>query len=142
MKAIVVEGLFDHIVIGTLFPKIKERNIMLREALGFSNVFAVSKTLIDFGYDVLMVLDTDSNVAGHDNRLTIERIMGNRNIGGKIEIVWMDPFIELVLDKVVPGIWKMKKNHSQGVMRAIYSNRDKILQLDEFKQIARFIDKE
>ena len=74
MKTIVVEGNFDCFILNTLFPDSK---VKIRIAQGFSNVLSVSRTLIDYGFDVLIVLDTDTNVSGLDNRMIIQRLMNN-----------------------------------------------------------------
>lgn len=140
MKAIVVEGNTDILVLITLFPEIKEKGIMLRSAQGFSNVFAVSKTLMDFGYNVLLMLDTDTNIHGHDNRIIVERIQSNVIASRRLNIVWMDSCIEMVLEKAVPGIWQFKKSHTHDLGRVIWDNRQAIKNLDEFKRIAEFID--
>ncbi len=140
MKAIVVEGKTDLIVIVTLFPEIKEKGIMLRSAQGFSNVFAVSKTLMDFGYSVLLMLDTDTNIHGHDNRIIIERIQTNVIAGRRMNIIWMDSCLEMVLEKAVPGIRQIKKLNIHELEKVVGENRQAIKDLEVFKRIAEFIE--
>lgn len=142
MKAIVVEGNTDIQVLITLFPEIKEKGIMLRSAQGFSNVFAVSRTLMDYGYNVLLVLDTDTHIHGHDNRIIVDRIQSNVIAGRRLNIVWMDSCIEMVLEKAVHGIWQLKKSHRHDLERVVWDKRQDIKNLDEFKRIAEFIDGE
>lgn len=139
MKTIVVEGRFDQVVLMTLFSQIEGKNITFREAMGFSNVFAISKTLVDYGHDVLAVLDTDSGKSGDDNRKILNRIMSPGVSGRMIDIVWMDPCIEDVLNKAVPD---RNIHQKKGVVlrQVIDKYRAKILALDEFKQIQDFID--
>jgi len=137
MKAVVVEGKFDQVVLETLFPQIAQRKIMLREAHGFSNVFAVAKALKDYGYDVLAVLDTDTNKPGNDNRKVMERIQTTGIVGRSINIVWMDASIEEVLKRANPNI------HLNGsgivLQQGIKKYRGAILALDEFNKIQEFI---
>ena len=142
MKSIVVEGKTDFVVLDTLFPEIKEKGIMLRSAQGFSNVFAVSKTFMDYGYKVLIMLDTDSNILGHDNRIIVDRIQSNVMVGRMMNIVWMDSCLEKVLERAVPGIWRIKKTNTHELGSVISENRRAIKDLEEFKKIAEFIDEE
>ena len=140
MKSIVVEGKTDYVVLDTLFPEIREKGIMLRSAQGFSNVFAVSKTLMDFGYKVLLMLDTDTNIHGHDNRVIVERIQSNNIAGRRTNIVWMDSCLEMVLEKAVPGIWHIKKANTHELADVVWHNRQTIKELEEFRRIAEFIE--
>lgn len=140
MKSIVVEGKTDFVVLDTLFPEIREKGIMLRSAQGFSNVLAVSKTLMDFGYKVLIMLDTDTNIHGHDNRVIVERIQSNIISGRRTNIVWMDSCLEMVLEKAVPDIWHIKKTNTHELAEVVWHNRQAIKELEEFKRIAEFIE--
>lgn len=140
MKAIVVEGRFGHVVIEMLFPQIAERGIVLHTAQGFSNVFAVSWAFLDHGYEVLAVLDTDSHRPGNDNRVIIERLVANNLPGRNINIVWMDPFIEKVIDRAVPGFWHGNKPKVHALIQFLNTNKDALLQLNEFQQIRAFVE--
>ena len=164
MKSIVVEGKFDYLVLETLFPQMSRRRVVLRVAYGFSNVFAVSKTLVDYGHEVLAVLDTDTNVSGNDNRVIMNRIQSKGYVGRKINIVWMDSCIEDVLRRAIPKMsrsinannicLKPKRravpvyktsggitNSREIVLKqTINRNRDAIMALTEFMQIKKFIE--
>lgn len=140
MKAIIVEGQFDCALLQFLFPQIEQRNIVLYTAHGFSNVFAVSKTFLDHGYDVLAVLDTESHKPGNNNRIVVERILSNNLIRRNLHIVWMDPFIEKVIDRAIPGFWHGNLPHHHTLMQFLERNRTALLHLDEFQKIASFIE--
>lgn len=77
MKSIVVEGKTDSVVLQTLFPDMMEKQVSIRIAQGFSNVLATSKTLIDYGYVVLAMLDTDSKMPGKDIREIVKRMQSS-----------------------------------------------------------------
>ena len=68
MKTIIVEGKTDAVILQILFPEIRDHHIELRVAMGFSNVISIGKAFIDHGRDVLLVMDTDTNIPGVDNR--------------------------------------------------------------------------
>lgn len=140
MKAIIVEGQFDCVLLQFLFPQIGQRNIVLHIAHGFSNVFAVSKAFLDHGYDVLAVLDTESHKPGYNNRIVVERILLKDPSRRNIHIVWMDPFIEKVIDRVVPGFWHGNVPNRHALMEFLERNRATLLQLEEFQRIASFIE--
>lgn len=138
MKAVVVEGKFDLVVLETLFPQCAQRRIMLREAHGFSNVFAVTKALKDYGYDVLAVLDTDTDKPGNDNRKVIERIQTTGIVGRAINIVWMDANIEDVLKRANPNI-HLQYGNGIILQQGIRKYKNAILALEEFRKIQEFI---
>lgn len=140
MKSIVVEGKTDYYVLKILFPHLNDRNVEVRVAQGFSNVFAVSKSLVDYGYEVLAVLDTDSNIHGDDNRKIMSRLLSPSMTGRKIDVVWMNSCLEDVLKKASPNI---HLNHGNGIIlqQSIRKNKASILRLDEFQQIQSFIDR-
>ena len=139
MKSIVVEGHVDYEILRILFPDIQKNKIAIRPAQGFSGVFAVSKTLADYGFDVLAILDTDTHIPGNDNKKVMNRISDFGLIGRDINIVWMDSCLEDVLRKVDSNINLGYK----GVVlqQSIHKNRDGILKLNEFKAIQEFINK-
>ena len=140
MKAIIVEGQSDLIVIQTLFPHIARRKIMLRAASSFSNVFAVSKTLKDYGYEVLAVLDTDTNIPGNDNRKVMDRINQTPGLAGRsINIGWMDANLEDVLRK--GNVVKVnKKTGGINLRQEVKKNKAALLGLDEFQKIHKYIE--
>ena len=138
MKTIVVEGNFDCFILNTLFPDSK---VKIRIAQGFSNVLSVSRTLIDYGFDVLIVLDTDTNVSGLDNRMIIQRLMNNDLIDYHLNIVWMDSCIEIVLGKVSSDFINLNKRNKNLIKDILLKNKDAILNLKEFQVIQEFIDK-
>lgn len=139
MKAIVVEGLTEYTVLNTLFPTIERKKVKLYVAQGFSNVFASAKSLIDFGFDVLAILDTDTNIPGNDNREIMKRIQTSGLAGRPINIVWMDACIEDVLRKANSNMFQKK---SKGIVlkQAVNKNKDAILALEEFRKIEEFIN--
>ena len=139
MKSIVVEGVRDSIVLDILFPEIKEKHITLRIAQGFSNVLAVTRTLMDYGHNVLIMLDTDSNLPGQDKRMVLDRLQSNVFVGRRMNIVWMDSCLEMVLERAIPGIWTLRKNRTQEFSHVIMENEKPLKELDEFKKIAAFI---
>ena len=139
MKAIVVEGLTEYTVLNTLFPTMAGKNVKLYVAQGFSNVFASAKSLIDFGFDVLAVLDTDTNIPGNDNREIMKRIQTSGLVGRPINIVWMDACIEDVLRKVNSNMFQ-EKNRGIILKQAVNKNKNAILALDEFRKIQEFIE--
>lgn len=138
MKAIVVEGKYDYAVLEGLFPQLSKR-VMLRHAQGFSSAFAMMKTLIDYGYEVLAVFDTDSNKPDNDNRKIIERILPNNIVGRHFTIVWMDSCIEDVLERAVPGFNKGRIT-DRSLMTKATRYRQEIFKLSEFQEIQKFID--
>ena len=87
MKTIVVEGKTEYIVLQALFPQLATNGITIRVAYGFSNVFSLSRALIDYGMETLIILDTDSNILGHDNRVVLQRIDSSVFIGREMNIV-------------------------------------------------------
>jgi|GEM_PF-4262838 len=140
MKAIVVEGQYDYQIILGIFPQI-EGKIMLRPAHGFSSAFAMMKSLIDYGYDVMAVYDTDTDRPDNDNRRVLERIYPNELVGRSFRIVWMDSCIEDVLERAVPGFNQgIRKGDMVRVKAA--RNRLAILEMPEFQEIQRFIEDE
>lgn len=140
MKTIVVEGKTEYIVLQALFPQLATNGITIRVAYGFSNVFSLSQALIDYGMETLIILDTDSNILGHDNRVVLQRIDSSVFIGREMNIVWMDPCIELVLHKVIPEIRHLRKSDNREIRTIISQNRETILDLEEFKKIEEFIN--
>ena len=141
MKTIIVEGNRDCTILNALFPQIVEREISIQIGQGFSNVLAISRTYLDYRYDVLAILDAGSHLHGDYTKETVERFLSNNPYGRGLNIVWMDPFIEKVVDRAIPGFWhrNISKNHT---LRAIIEeNRNSLLQLDEFRRIREFIDK-
>lgn len=140
MKAIVVEGRYDYKVLMGLFPQI-DRRIMLRHAQGFSSAFAMMKTLIDYGYEVMAVFDTDSNRPETDNRKLMDRIYPNELSGRSFKIVWMDACIEDVLERAVSGFNRGIRNDDMVEAKAA-RNRQAILNLPEFQEIQRFVEGE
>lgn len=108
-------------------------------AQGLSNVFASAKSLIDFGFDVLAILDTDTNIPGNDNREIMKRIQTSGLAGRPINIVWMDACIEDVLRKANSNMFQKK---SKGIVlkQAVNKNKDAILALEEFRKIEEFIN--
>ena len=139
MKTIVVEGHTDFIVMETLFPQMRINDVTIRIAQGFSNVFAVAKTLIDYGVEVLAVLDTDTRIPGNDNRVIMKRIQESGLAGRTINIVWMDSCIEDVLSKTNAEMFS-KKARGVNLKQAVLDNMEALLKLDEFKQIQEFIE--
>lgn len=140
MKAIIIEGKTDYVVLSTLFPQLEERRIVVHIAQGFSNVFAIARTFLDHGYEVLVMMDTDSHIPGNDNKIIVERILSNSPYGRGLKIVWMDPFIERVLDRAVPGFFRGNKPTIHNLRTFLESNRNNILRLDEIQKIKSFID--
>ena len=140
MKAIVVEGRYDYQVIIGLFPQV-ERRALLRHAHGFSSAFAIMKSLIDYGYDVLAVFDTDTDRPDNDNRKIMEKIYPKELIGRSFKIVWMDSCIEDVLERAVPGFNSGIRKDDMVVVKAT-RNRQAILTMPEFQEIQRFIEDE
>ena len=140
MKAIIVEGQFDCILLQLLFPQIGHKKIVLHIANGFSNVFAVSKAFIDHGYDVLAVLDTESHIPGRNNKIVVERILLNNPNRRNINIVWMDPFTEKVIDRVFPGFWHGNTPNRRTLMEFLKRYRTTLLHLEEFQRISSFIE--
>ena len=140
MKAIIVEGKTDYVVLNYLFPQLAERRVVVHIAQGFSNVFAIARTFLDHSYEVLVMMDTDSHIPGNDNKNIIERILSNSPYGRGLKIVWMDPFIERVLDRAVPGFFHGNKPTIHNLRTFLESNRNNILRLDEFQKIESFID--
>ena len=138
MKTIVVEGHTDFIVMKALFPQMRENDVTIRIAQGFSNVFAVAKTLIDYGVEVLAVLDTDTRIPGNDNRVIMKRIQESGLAGRTINIVWMDSCIEDVLCKTNAEMFS-RKARGINLKQAVLDNKEALLKLDEFKQIQEFI---
>jgi len=138
MKALVVEGKYDYQVIKGLFPQV-EKKIMLRPAHGFSSAFAMMKSLIDYGYDVLAVFDTDTDRPNNDNRKIMEKIYPNNLVGRSFKIVWMDSCIEDVLERAVPGFNRGIRKDDMVAMKAT-RNRQAILAMPEFQEIQRFIE--
>lgn len=137
MKSIVVEGYQDAMILGILFPKIKEKGISLRVAQGFSNVLAISRTLEDYKVDVLAVLDTDTNIPGNDNRTILSRIQSKGIVGRHLRIAWMDPNIEGLLKQVDPSV----SLHDVALRDFILHNRSRIASLEGFMMISSFIEK-
>jgi hypothetical protein len=140
MKSIVVEGQSDYIVMETLFPEMARYNVTLRVALGFSNVFAVAKSLIDHGIDVLAVLDTDTNIPGNDNREIMTRIQKLGVAGRIINIVWMDSCLEDVLRKGNITIIDKSRSGGEKLRQEVLKNKSALLRLDEFRKIQEFIN--
>lgn len=138
MKALVVEGRYDYQVIKGLFPQV-EKKLMLRPAHGFSSAFAMMKSLIDYGYDVLAVFDTDTDRPNNDNRKIMEKIYPNNLVGRSFKIVWMDSCIEDVLERAVPGFNRGIRKDDMVAMKAT-RNRQAILAMPEFQEIQRFIE--
>ncbi len=138
MKALVVEGRYDYQVIIGLFPQV-EKKLMLRPAHGFSSAFAMMKSLIDYGYDVLAVFDTDTDRPNNDNRKIMEKIYPNNLVGRSFKIVWMDSCIEDVLERAVPGFNRGIRKDDMVAMKAT-RNRQAILAMPEFQEIQRFIE--
>ena len=138
MKALVVEGRYDYQVIIGLFPQV-EKKLMLRPAHGFSSAFAMMKSLIDYGYDVLAVFDTDTDRPNNDNRKIMEKIYPNNLVGRSFKIVWMDSCIEDVLERAVPGFNRGIRKDDMVAMKAT-RNRQAILAIPEFQEIQRFIE--
>lgn len=139
MKSIVVEGKTDSVVLQTLFPDMMEKEVSIRIAQGFSNVLATSKTLIDYGYEVLAMLDTDSKMPGKDIREIVKRMQSSGVAGRTVDIVWMDSCIEDVLRKANPVMFS-KKAGGVSLKQAINKNKDALLALEEFKKIQEFIN--
>ena len=139
MKVIVVEGLTEYTVLDTLFPALAGKKVKLYVAQGFSNVFASAKSFIDFGFDVLAVLDTDTNIPGNDNRDIMKRIQTSGLAGRPINIVWMDACIEDVLRRANLNMFQ-KNNRGIILKQAVNKNKDAILALDEFRKIEEFIE--
>ena len=139
MKAIVVEGRYDYQIIIGLFPQI-EKKLMLRPAHGFSSAFAMMKSLIDYGYDVLAVFDTDTDRPNNDNRKIMEKIYPNELVGRSFKIVWMDSCIEDVLERAVPGFNRGIRKDDMVAVKAT-RNKQAILAMPEFQEIQRFIEK-
>ena len=140
MKAIVVEGNTDYIVIKSLFPSLEGQGIMVRIAQGSSNVFAVAKALNDYGYKVMVVLDTDSDKPGFDKRPFIQNRWDIGLTGRDIEVVWMDPYIEKVLGRVVPDLKNGKNKRIRSFDYLLERYKDGILGLVEFKKLKEFIE--
>lgn len=138
MKAIVVEGRYDYQIIIGLFPQI-EKKLMLRPAHGFSSAFAMMKSLIDYGYDVLAVFDTDTDRPNNDNRKIMEKIYPNELVGRSFKIVWMDSCIEDVLERAVPGFNRGIRKDDMVAVKAT-RNKQAILAMPEFQEIQRFIE--
>lgn len=138
MKAIVVEGRYDYLIIIGLFPQI-EKKLMLRPAHGFSSAFAMMKSLIDYGYDVLAVFDTDTDRPNNDNRKIMEKIYPNELVGRSFKIVWMDSCIEDVLERAVPGFNRGIRKDDMVAVKAT-RNKQAILAMPEFQEIQRFIE--
>lgn len=107
--------------------------------MGFSNVISVARALIDYGEDVLMIMDTDSNIPNHDKRHIIDHIGRISMTGRPFEIVWMDPFIERVIERVVPEISEIRKTNSRNIVNLIIDKRNSILSLEEFEKIRNYI---
>lgn len=139
MKAIVVEGKTDYHVLEALFPDIQKKEFKLHLANGFSGVLAVSKALIDYGCEVLAILDTDTRISGNDNRNIMSRIQSTGLLTRSINIVWMDSCMEDVLKKVDPGI--QLKYVGAALQQYIRKYKEAILQLNEFRLIQDFINK-
>ena len=140
MKVIIVEGKTDCVVLRTLYPQLEEKRVVVHIAQGFSNVFAIARTFLDHGYKVLVMMDTDSHIPGNDNKIIIERILSNSPYGRGLEIVWMDPFVERVLDRAVPGFFRGSKPTIYNLRSFLESHRKNILRLVEFQKIESFID--
>jgi len=139
MKAIVVEGMTDMAVLEGLFPQIKnDKKISVRVAQGFSSAFATMKTLVDYGYDVLAVFDTDTHVPGNDNRTILNRILPLEVTGRSFKIVWMDTCLEDVLGRTVPEISRLKKG-GEAFIKRITQHSQQILQEPECREIQRFV---
>lgn len=117
----------------------RENDVTIRIAQGFSNVFAVAKTLIDYGVEVLAVLDTDTRIPGNDNRIIMKRIQESGLVGRTINIVWMDSCIEDVLRKTNSEMFS-KKTRGVNLKQAVLDNKESLLELDEFKQIQEFVE--
>ena len=140
MKAIVVEGYIDAMVIKALFPDLSDSNINIREGQGFSNVLAVSKSLIDYGCEVLAVLDTDTHRPGNDNREIVKRMQSTGLAGRPINILWMDPCLEKVLLSANSKMNLRFEGKGGRFIQEIKKNRNRILELNEFKKIKSFIE--
>lgn len=140
MKSIVVEGNFDYVVVKELFPHINESKTSFRIAQGFSSAFAMMKALVDYGNDVLAILDTDSNRPNNDNRDIMARILPNSYEARNFKIVWMDSCIEDVLERAVPGITRGINKVNSVVKQRVAQHRRVIIQLPEFQEIKEFVE--
>lgn len=140
MKVIVVEGESDALILRNLFPDIGRNNIAIKVANGFSNILAIAKTLIDYGCDVLLIMDTDSNVPGINNRESFQHLCDTPLVGRFPNIVWMDPYIEAVISKANLQFVLHKKISSKN-LSIIVEHRNRICQLSEFMQINEFIQR-
>ena len=138
MKAVVVEGRYDYKVLMGLFPHV-DRGIMLRHAHGFSSALSMMKTLIDYGYEVMAVFDTDSDKPETDNRKLMDRLYPNDFSGRSFKIVWMDACIEDVLERAVPGFKRGIRNDDMVETKAARFRSD-ILKLPEFQDIQSFVE--
>lgn len=88
----------------------------------------------------LCMMDTDSHIPGNDNKTIIERILSNNPYRRGLKIVWMDPFIERVLDRAVPGFYRGNKPSIHNPKNFLESYRENIIRLDEFQKIESFIE--
>lgn len=140
MKTIIVEGKTDAVILQILFPEIGDNHIELRVAMGFSNVISIGKAFIDHGRDVLLVMDTDTNIPGVDNRNIFNRI-NNNHIGNQLyKIAWLDPNIDVVLSKFDPIINRGLRKISQRELRKILdAKKPEIIESAGFKEICEFI---
>lgn len=138
MKVIVVEGESDALILKKLFPEIDETNIRIKSAGGFSNVLATARAYVDYGCDVMLVMDTDTNVPGIDNRKSFQRLSETPLVGRFLNIVWMDPYIEAVLSKAGVNIPKGKRYYSK-MLHVIDEYKKSIYELKEFRDIYEFV---
>lgn len=138
MKVLVVEGESDALILQGIFSEIDDVNIHLKNAGGFSNVLAIAKAYVDYGCDVMLIMDTDANVPGIDNRKSFQRLSETPLVGRFLNIVWMDPYIEAVLSRAGVNIPKGKRYYSK-IKKLVDEHKKSILELTEFKKIAEFI---
>lgn len=138
MKVIVVEGESDALILKKLFPEIDETNICIKSAGGFSNVLATARAYVDYGCDVMLVMDTDTNVPGIDNRKSFLRLSETPLVGRFVHVVWMDPYIEAVLSRIGVPIQKGKQYYSK-MLHVIDENIKSISELKEFRDIYDFV---
>ena len=143
MKYLVVEGLFESQIIDCLFPDLTIKGVTLRVASGFSNTLAFTKSLVDYGFEVLTIIDTDTNIPDNDNREILNRIRSIGYIRNAIKIVWMDPCMANVVRKVIPDFPDdIEKGFSViQLSRKINKYKNDILKLNEFRIISDFCKK-
>ncbi|MCQ2249766.1 MAG: hypothetical protein MJZ66_01515 [Bacteroidales bacterium] len=121
---IVVDSKSDSSVIKALFPN-SNMNVMI--ANGFSNVLAISTTLIDFKQNLLIV--TDAGADKEKKSWLMHSILGDCNV------VWMDPNMDTVLKKAVPTY-----NSSLDLDETVKNNSASILSQPQFMDIKRYLN--